>query len=132
MKATGLFDFQSHTYWHPNFKKERERLAPAEFEKLVHMQFTKSREKLQKELGGTVDLLAWPFGIYDPWLMANAAAAGYAAAFTIERHPLTRKDHPMALPRYLLTDKDRGKTFEAILDAAHVIASREKKNGKND
>jgi hypothetical protein len=38
----------------------------------------------------------------------------------------------MALPRYLLTDKDRGKTFEAILDAAHVIASREKKNGKND
>jgi len=33
-----------------------------------------------------VDLLAWPFGIFDPWLMAKAAEAGYTAAFTIERH----------------------------------------------
>jgi len=132
LKATGLFDFQSHTFWHPNFKKERERLAPSEFEKLVHMQLTKSREKLERELGVKVDLLAWPFGIYDPWLMAKAAEAGYASAFTIERHPVTRKDHPMALPRYLLTDTDRGKVFETILNAAHFIAKREKKDGESD
>jgi peptidoglycan/xylan/chitin deacetylase (PgdA/CDA1 family) len=132
LKSTGLFDFQSHTYWHPNFKKERERLVPAEFEKLVHMQLTKPREKLEKELGVKVDLLAWPFGIYDPWLMAKAAEAGYAAAFTIERHPVTRQDQPMALPRYLLTDSDRGKAFEAVLNAAHFIAKRERKDGKSD
>jgi peptidoglycan/xylan/chitin deacetylase (PgdA/CDA1 family) len=132
LKTTGLFDFQSHTYWHPNFKKERERLAAAEFEKLVHMQLTKSREKLEKELGTKVDLLAWPFGIYDPWLMAKAAEAGYTAAFTIERHPVTKEDHPMALPRYLLADTDRGKAFEAILNASHFIAKRESKNGKSD
>ena len=35
LKSTGLFDFQSHTYWHPNFKKERAQLPVAEFEKLV-------------------------------------------------------------------------------------------------
>jgi len=132
LKATGLFDFQSHTYWHPNFKKERERLAPAEFEKLVHMQLTKSREKLEKELGVKVDLLAWPFGIFDPWLMAKAAEAGYAAAFTIERHAVTREDQPMALPRYLLADTDRGKTFETILNASHFVAKRENKNGKSN
>jgi len=132
LKTTGLFDFQSHTYWHPNFKKERERLTPAEFEKLVHMQLTKSREKLEKELGVKVDLLAWPFGIFDPWLMAKAAEAGYKAAFTIERHPVTPEDQPMALPRYLLADTDRGKAFEAILNASHFIAKRESKNGKSD
>jgi peptidoglycan/xylan/chitin deacetylase (PgdA/CDA1 family) len=132
LKATGLFDFQSHTYWHPNFKKERERLAPAEFEKLVHMQFTKSREKLEKELGVKVDLLAWPFGIFDPWLMAKAAEAGYTAAFTIERHAVTREDQPLALPRYLLADTDRGKAFEAILNASHFVAKRESKNGKSN
>ena len=76
LKATGLFDFQSHTYWHPNFKKEREKLPPAEFEKLVHMQLTKSREKLEKELGQKVDLLAWPFGIYDPGLMDKGRGGG--------------------------------------------------------
>jgi peptidoglycan/xylan/chitin deacetylase (PgdA/CDA1 family) len=132
LKATGLFDFQSHTYWHPNFKKERERLAPAEFEKLVHMQFTKSKEKIEKELGVKVDLLAWPFGIFDPWLMTKAAQAGYTAAFTIERHAVTREDQPLALPRYLLADTDRGKAFETILNTSHFIAKRESKNGKGN
>jgi peptidoglycan/xylan/chitin deacetylase (PgdA/CDA1 family) len=132
LKATGLFDVQSHTYWHPNFKKERERLPAAEFEKLVHRQLTKSREKLEKELGAKVDLLAWPFGIFDPWLMAKAAEAGYTAAFTIERHPVTPEDLPMALPRFLLADTDRGKAFVAILNTSHFIAKRESKNGKSD
>ena len=132
LKSTGLFDFQSHTYWHPNFNKERKRLAPAEFEKLTHMQFVKSREKLEKELNVKVDLLAWPFGIFDPWLMAKAAEAGYAAAFTIERQAVTRADQPMALPRFLLTDNDRGRAFEAILNSSHYVAKKESKNEKSN
>ncbi len=127
LKTTGLFDFQSHTYWHPNFKKEKEKLCPAEFEKLVEMQLRKPREKLEKELGGKVNLLAWPFGIHDPWLMAKAAEAGYVAAFTIERHPVGREDHPMALPRFLMIDRDRGKAFEQIVNG--FISSAKKGNG---
>jgi peptidoglycan/xylan/chitin deacetylase (PgdA/CDA1 family) len=116
LKNTGLFDFQSHTYWHPNFKQEKKRLQPAEFEKLVHIQLVKSKQKLGKELGVKVDLLAWPFGIYDPWLMARAADAGYTAAFTIDGRPCTPADDPMALPRYLMTDKRRGKLFERLFE----------------
>jgi peptidoglycan/xylan/chitin deacetylase (PgdA/CDA1 family) len=127
LKATGLFDFQSHTYWHPNFKKEKEKLPAAEFEKLVDMQFRKSREKVEREMGGKANLLAWPFGIHDPWLMAKAAEAGYAAAFTIEGHPAGREDHPMAIPRFLMNDRDRGKAFEQIVSG--FIASARKGNG---
>ncbi len=130
LKAAGLFDFQSHTYWHPNFKKEKEKLKAAEFEKLVDMQLRKSREKLEKELGGKVSLLAWPFGIHDPWLMAKAAEAGYAAAFTIERYPASRDDHPMALPRYLMVDRDRGKAFEQIVSGFIFSARKGNGNGK--
>jgi peptidoglycan/xylan/chitin deacetylase (PgdA/CDA1 family) len=132
LKASGLFDIQSHTYWHPNFKKERERLQPAEFDKLVHMQLTQSRAKIEKELAVKVDLLAWPFGIYDTGLMAKAEEAGYRAAFTIERHPVSRADHPMALPRYLLSDSDRGRVFERILNAANHFTAKEEKNGKTN
>jgi peptidoglycan/xylan/chitin deacetylase (PgdA/CDA1 family) len=131
VKASGLCDVQSHTYWHPNFKKEREKLPPAEFETLVRLQFTKSKHKLEKELGGKVDLLAWPFGIYDPWLMERAAEAGYAAAFSIERRPVTRRDHVMALPRYLLTDKDRGNAFEIMLNGSISVARRENRHADN-
>ncbi len=51
LKKTGLFDFQSHTYWHPNFKKDRKKMKPAEFEKSVDMQLVKSKGKIEKELG---------------------------------------------------------------------------------
>jgi peptidoglycan/xylan/chitin deacetylase (PgdA/CDA1 family) len=124
MKDTGLFDFQSHSYWHPNFKKEKERLNPAEYERFVEMQLKKSKETLEKNLNAKVDMLAWPFGIYDGWLMTKATDAGYVAAFTIERHQARPSDQRMALPRFLLTDADRGKVFEGILAGYTSIAKR--------
>ncbi len=115
LKSSGLFDFQSHTYWHPNFKKERKKLAPAAFDALVTSQLHKSRDKISKELGVKVDLLAWPFGIYDDDLLRRAAAAGYSATFTIERRHATAADSVMKLPRYLLVNADQGKAFARIL-----------------
>jgi peptidoglycan/xylan/chitin deacetylase (PgdA/CDA1 family) len=115
LKATGLFDFESHTYWHPNFKKDQGRLKPAEYEKSVAIQLKKSKEVLEKQLNEKVNMLAWPFGIYDPWLESKAAEAGYVAAFSIDRHHATPSERRMALPRYLMTNADRGKAFERIV-----------------
>lgn len=129
LKASGLFEFQSHTLWHPNFKKERSRLQPAEFDQFVRRQLAQSRARIEKELGVQVDLLAWPFGIFDADLMARAEAAGYRAAFTIERRPASRRDHPMALPRYLLTEADRGRAFEGILNAATRFTAKGENHG---
>jgi len=115
IKDSGLFDFQSHSYWHPNFKKEKEKLKSAEYEKFVEMQLKKSKETLEKKLKTRVDMIAWPFGIYDGWLMAKAIEAGYGAAFTIDRRHAVLSDQMTALPRFLLTSKDRGKVFARIL-----------------
>ena len=115
IKKSGLVDFQSHSYWHPNFKQDQKKMAPDKYEKSVEMQFKQSKAKLEKELGIHVDMLAWPFGIYDDRLISKAVAAGYVAAFTIERRHAGASDNIMALPRYLMTDSDRGKTFESIL-----------------
>jgi peptidoglycan/xylan/chitin deacetylase (PgdA/CDA1 family) len=103
LKKTGLFDVQSHSYWHPNFNQERRRLGASEYDKFVHMQLVKSKEILEAKLGGKVDLLAWPFGIFDNGLMSNASTVGYVAAFTIEGRHATSRDPVMALPRYLIT-----------------------------
>ncbi len=116
LKDSGFFDFQSHTYWHPNFKKDKRRLPPAEYKKFVDMQMRKSKEKIEKELGSKVTMLAWPFGIYDDQLIRRAASAGYVAAFSIERRHTTNSDNIMALPRYIMVDADRGKAFERLLD----------------
>ena len=124
LQATGLFDVQSHTYWHPNFKKEREKLPPAEFDKLVHMQLANPGKSWKRSWAGRSTCWPGPSASSTPISWTGPRAAGYAAAFTIERHPVTRRDHPMALPRYLLADTDRGKIFAAILNAPIAIAKK--------
>jgi peptidoglycan/xylan/chitin deacetylase (PgdA/CDA1 family) len=115
MKETGLVDFQSHTFWHPNFKKEKTRLKPAEYESFVHMQLKKSKEKLEQELNVKVNMLAWPFGIYDDDLIHKAVEEGYVATFTMERQPATSSHNVRALPRYLMTNGETGKALVIIL-----------------
>jgi peptidoglycan/xylan/chitin deacetylase (PgdA/CDA1 family) len=116
LQKSGLFDIQSHTYWHPNFQRERKKLSPPEFEKLVDMQLNKSKARLEKEFGSSVDMLAWPFGIVDDYLIGRAIKAGYRAAFTIERRSTTNSDNIMRLPRYLLNNKNKGRDFACILE----------------
>lgn len=120
LKKTGLFDIQSHTYWHPNFKKERKKLTGPALDQFVTTQLRKSKARLETELGGRVDMLAWPFGIYDDYLITKAAEAGYVATFTIDRRHVTASDPVMKLPRYLLVNADRGKAFVQLLEGNAV------------
>ncbi len=114
MKESGLIDLQSHTFWHPNFKKDKERLSPSEYEHFVEMQLKKSKEKLERELDTKVDMLAWPFGIYSDALIHKALEAGYVTTLTMERHHASTADPIRSLPRYLITHSDKG-GFERIL-----------------
>jgi peptidoglycan/xylan/chitin deacetylase (PgdA/CDA1 family) len=120
LKKTGLFDVQSHTYWHPNFKKERKKLSGPTLDQLVMTQLRKSKARLETELGSRVDMLAWPFGIYDDYLIGKAAEAGYVATFTIDRRHATAADPVMRLPRYLLVNADSGKAFVQLLEGNAV------------
>ena len=115
LQATGLFTIESHTYWHPNFNKDKRRLPPAEYQKFVDTQLTHSKEELERRLRTRIDLLAWPFGIYNDQLIAAARKSGYVAAFTIARRAVSRQDNIMAIPRCIVTDKDVGKAFESLL-----------------
>ena len=76
LQHTGLFDIQSHTFWHPNFKNEKRRLSPAAYRTFTMTQLVKSRTVLEDRLGVEADLIAWPFGIYDDELLAMARDAG--------------------------------------------------------
>lgn len=104
LRDCGLFDIQSHTWWHPNFNTERRHLSAPAFEQFALTQLTRSRELLEHQLGGHVDLLAWPFGIHNDQLIALARRAGYRAAFTIEPQNVTRSTQPLAIPRFMMID----------------------------
>ena len=115
LKSTGLFDIQSHTYWHPNFKTEKRRLTPSQYNKFVDIQFRRSREVLDKKLGAKVSMLAWPFGIYDRELIREANRDGYTVAFALDGRHAGDSDNIMQISRYMVTDRDSGRLFENIL-----------------
>lgn len=115
LRHTGLFDIQSHTYWHPNFKTERRRLSPTAYRTFATIQFVKSRTVLHDKLGVEADLVAWPFGIYDDELIRMARDAGYIAGFSLDRRLVTGHEQIMALPRFLVTDNASGRNFASML-----------------
>jgi peptidoglycan/xylan/chitin deacetylase (PgdA/CDA1 family) len=115
LQQTGLFDMQGHTFWHPNFKKDKKKLKPEEYTKLVQTQLVKSKNVLEKRLGTKIDLLAWPYGIYDDYLETEAQKAGYVAAFSIDRRNADKSEKMMEQPRYLMQNGDGLKGFIAIV-----------------
>lgn len=119
LRDSGLFDIQSHTWWHPNFNTERRRLSASAFEQFALTQFTRSRELLQHQLGGHVDLLAWPFGIHDEQLISLAQHAGYRAAFTIEPQNVIRSTRPLAIPRFMMVDACAPECLAQLLNEHH-------------
>lgn len=119
MRANKNIDIQSHTYWHPNFDKERKRLSPAEFVTFTNEQLRKSKSRLEKELSVSVDLLAWPFGLLGQDLEVLAKDAGYVAAFSIVRRRLEKGDDLMSLPRFLMTDTAGVASLRSIVGGSH-------------
>jgi peptidoglycan/xylan/chitin deacetylase (PgdA/CDA1 family) len=118
LKRSGLFDIQSHTYWHPNFRVEKHRRSFVDYRAFVHWQLARPKALLAQRLGGSVVYLAWPFGIVDDELMQMAREEGYIAGFTLDPRPATRHDRIFALPRYLMVDRYDAKVFSQLLRRA--------------
>lgn len=124
LQSTGLFEIQSHTYYHPNFRNEKKRLSPAAYTKFVDYQLRRSKEKLEKQMGRPVEYLAWPFGIIDDDLFESARRAGYVATFTIVARPAKKGDDPMRLPRFLLSNGSAAKVIAHIAPGTAVAKNK--------
>lgn len=118
LKNSGLFDIQSHTYSHPNFKIAKRTLSAAAYERFVQKELSSSKKILEEKLGIKVTLLAWPFGIYNEYLENEAIKAGYAMAFTIGYHTANRSFKSMEQPRFMIVDTLADSTFKIIVNSA--------------
>jgi len=115
MQKSGLVDIESHTYWHPNFNRERARLSPEAYQKFVAFQLERSKSVLEEKFGIKVMMLAWPYGIYDAELEKAASDAGYSEAFAYSGGPAHPGCDLLAIPRIPVSDADQGERFAALL-----------------
>lgn len=118
LKNSRLFDIQSHTYSHPNFKISKRHLSAEAYERFVKKELSVSKQILENKLGNKITLLAWPFGIYNPYLENEAQKAGYSMAFTIGYHTANRSYKAMEQPRFMIIDSLANQTFKIILGRA--------------
>ena len=118
LAASPLFTIESHTTWHPNFKKEARERSSESYQEFVESQLRGSRLLLQERMKRDVKLLAWPFGIYDGYLMETAKETGYEAAFSIDCRAASMSDPQYALPRCLVSDEYSGPKFLQFLESA--------------
>ena len=126
LQSTGLFEVQSHTYYHPNFRNEKKKLSPAAYQKFVDYQLKHSKERLEKEMGRPIEYLAWPFGIIDDALFVSARKAGYIATFTIVAKPVKNGDDPMRLPRFLLPNGSAARILASHIAPGNAVAKGKK------
>ncbi|MGA3303604.1 MAG: polysaccharide deacetylase family protein [Methylovirgula sp.] len=117
MHDSGLVDIESHTYWHPDFRKERARQSPEKYRAFVDDQLARSKSVLEDKLGIKVDMLAWPFGIVDPELETSAKRAGYVAAFGFNGGVAAPGGDLFDLPRIPMSNAAQGASFGAMLTA---------------
>ncbi len=121
LHKTGWFDVQSHAWWHPDLNAAH-RSSGALLD-ATRTQFEQARARIEREIGNTVDLLAWPFGAFDGELGAAAREAGYVAGFTLEPSKI-RSDAPMlTLPRFLMVEECTPAVLRRLL--AKTGAARE-------
>jgi hypothetical protein len=115
---------QSHTYWHPNLLRERQRMPPASFERFAADQLVRARHTLARRLGQPADLLAWPFGLSADGLALQARQAGYVAAFSLGNRSATPHDALYAVPRHLIVNgvdaAQLGRRLEAAFDGREL------------
>jgi len=126
LEATKWFRVESHTYWHPNFKHEKKKLTPQEYDKFVNKQLGGAKKKLEEKMGHEVKYLAWVFGIYDDELLQKASSSGYVNAFTIDRRHASTKEGSMAQPRYMVVSQQDMNAFK------NTVSGMEAKSPKNE
>ena len=83
MIADPLIKVQSHTFTHPNLNKTTRQGSAA----LKH-EIVDPKNTLEKKLGIKIDTFAYPYGVYNPKVLAETKAAGYRSAFTIGTRPI--------------------------------------------
>ena len=107
MVAAGM-EVGSHSVAHIDLT----RVTPTQRE----TELVKSRQELEKELGVSVQTIAYPSGSYNQDVMAAARKAGYILAVTTKYGAIHDRSKPLELSRVRIGGSDALATFQAKIE----------------
>ena len=101
MQKAGMV-IESHTTHHYNMGLVREKKGTENFSGLLWKELTEPLAYIEKRFGRRPQWLAYPFGVYDPEILASTQEAGYELAFTVNPGPNDKTLNPLLLKRNLV------------------------------
>ena len=115
LAAGGLIEIGAHTVTHARLTGlgAREQLR----------EMTESKAALEALLERPVTSFAYPFGDHDPAAVRCAGDAGFSLACTTEERPVSRRDDPLALPRFAVGNLD-GDGFLSWLRESQLLRTK--------
>ncbi|GAC1326614.1 MAG: hypothetical protein NVSMB22_17630 [Chloroflexota bacterium] len=108
MSSHGM-DIEAHSMSHPDLTAVPRAQARGEV--------LDSRRLLERRLHRPVREFAYPYGAYNPSVLADVARAGYLAAFTTHQGWIARSNELLTLPRVYVDADDTTPIFVARLEA---------------
>lgn len=119
MRRNG-FAVGSHTIRHSDLTLPGEGESAAQFAARVETELAGSKQILDRKLGQETWLLAYPYGNYDPKVVASSQQAGYKLAMSVKRGGNPFFANPFTLKRDQILERDlptfvkRLKTFNSL------------------
>jgi peptidoglycan/xylan/chitin deacetylase (PgdA/CDA1 family) len=115
LAAAGV-DVESHTYTHAFLTlKDNGNVTPEKYPEFLDRELDDSRKTIEEKIEKPVRFLSYPYGSYDDAVIAEAKNAGYTAAVTTRRAPVTTATSPFELTRYLIHHDTTIEEFKSFL-----------------
>ncbi|NCO65592.1 MAG: hypothetical protein COW32_08105 [Candidatus Aquicultor secundus] len=105
------FDVQSHTWAHSNLIIKHGETSAAYNARLTH-ELKDSKIWLEKVLKKRMDYFAYPYGLYNSWVVKAVANTGYKMAFTVNSGKnMAAEQSPLLLKRTIIFKNTSFKNF---------------------
>lgn len=123
MMASGLCEVVSHSHTHARMTRLSKKAREPEI--------VLSKQILERQLGTTVDVFAYPLGAFTDDVLREVQAAGYRAALSVVGRPIDHRVPRFAIPRYELTGSSTVFTLKGFLKQARLLAPRAPRGGSS-
>ena len=108
------YEIGSHTLTHAYLTRRNPKETKDAFEKRIYREITESKRVIEQKLGEKIAAIAYPYGLYDDFVMQTTQEAGYTVGCTIDRGPADNESTALRLPRQMVVNKTSLKAFQGM------------------
>lgn len=107
---------ESHTKSHMNLGKEKDKRAPAAYQKLLAAELNEPLGYIESKFSVRPKCLAYPYGVFNEEVLKQTTESGYTLAFTVDPGPNDKTVPALKLRRDLILYPIKRENFKKLFE----------------